>query len=251
MLQSDLLSPDSAQALCASRPFLLGITLSLLQMCTANLSTRLLEMKAEAFDCTYLCKEVIGGVNDDDDKSTRVGLSISFKERSLIDLQPPVASKKVVQAPFSGATEFFFLSAALLRISLFPGFRVDEEFQSMLRNVFASLQQLASQQPSTAQLRGIRGDVIDQFQKCTTIAQGWSALVDDPDISALITSFSLLQLQWVAMVAAGDARVALARIPEWFVKLPAQWLARKSSVMMCMYACAFSVGRLQSLTPRG
>ncbi|CAB9500530.1 (E3-independent) E2 ubiquitin-conjugating enzyme [Seminavis robusta] len=221
MLQSDLLSPDSAQALCASRPFLMGITTSLLQMCTTNLTTRMLDMNsASAFDCRYLRKE------DDKDNSSsnqKWGLVIARVERSLID--QPRQNPKVDGAPerFSGATEFFFLTAALLRISLFPGFRVSEEFQSMLRNVFAALQNLASQHPSVEQLRGLRADVMEQFQKCSSVVHGWSAVVDDPDTSALITSFSLMQLQWVA--TAVDDEDALGRIPEWFVKLPSQWLA--------------------------
>jgi Ubiquitin elongating factor core len=232
MLQSDLLSPDTAQALCASRPFLLGIASSLLQMCSINLSTRLSEEGFDAFDYRYFVKE--------GEKGT--GIIIPSQERCLIDMDTTSGGgRKIAERPsrFAGATEFFFLTAGLLRVSLFPGFRVSEEFQSMLRSVFASIQQLSSQQPSVDQLRRIRPDSMEQMQKCTSVAQGWSTFVDDPDISPLITAFSLMQLQWVSQAANTDA---LAFIPEWFVKLPSQWLARKYSLLLFFLKKLFGAG---------
>ena len=250
MLESDLLSPESAQALCASRPFLLGMTTSLLQMTHTSLTSKLQEATADAFDYRYFVREqaataAAGGTNSQKplQPGEITGIVISAKERCLVESTVPHNKKKPgtgrqgdedkTPSRFAGATEFFFLIAGLLRVSLFPGFRVDEEFQSMLRNVFASIQQLAEQRPSADQLQNrLRGGALEELQKCCSVAQGWSAFVDDPELSPLITSFSLMQLQWVADVAESSvkhssAATALTRIPEWFVKLPAQWLARK------------------------
>ena len=239
LLESDLLSPDSAQALCASRPFLLGMAASLLQMCSGPLSTRLESSGRDAFDYHYFLKDLVKEQSASKGADQKIGISVAFKERCLIegthssDMKSKTITDHENQSRFAGATEFFFLAAALLRISLFPGFRVAEEFQSQFRNVFSAIQQTASQQLSEEQLRGLRRETIEQFQKCVSVAQGWTVFVDDPDTSSLITAFCLMQLEWVALVATDSA--ALCHVPEWFVKLPAQWLARKYCCFLCLF----------------
>ena len=231
LLESDLLSPDSAQALCASRPFLLGVTASLLQMCSGPLSSRLKSSGKDAFDFHYFCKEQSGNAGGE----RKIGIVVASKDRCLVqDTTNPSKSRDNERTPtnseqqsrFAGATEFFFLTAGLLRLGLFPGFRVIDEFNSQLRNVYTAIQQVASQQPSEEQLRGIRREAMVQFQKCVSVDQGWATFVDDPEMSPLITSFCLMQLEWVALMVVSDT-AALCHVPEWFVKLPAQWLARK------------------------
>lgn len=245
LLESDLLSPDSAQALCASRPFLLGMAASLLQMCSGPLSKKLETSGKDAFDYHYFLKEFLEEESACMGPDQRIGIVVASKERCLIegspdrDMKSKTKTNQENQSRFAGATEFFFLAAALLRISLFPGFRVAEEFQSQFRNVFSAIQQTASQQLPEEQLRRLSRDTIEQFQKCVSVTQGWNVFVDDPDTSSLITAFCLMQLEWVALVATDNA--ALCYVPEWFVKLPAQWLARKYLCCLCFLTVSTSV----------
>jgi Ubiquitin elongating factor core len=255
MIQSDLFKSDSIQTLCSTRPFLLGITISLLELCITNLSSRLAEMDVDAFEYQYLQRETIQEENDNnDDEINTAGLVVVTRtERPLIgswnrnETMMKLPKTNTVPTRYSGATEFFFLTAAMLRISLSQGFRVDDEFRYNFRHILDSLTQATShleeEQRKHQNLsiesvvqQMIPKDLMDQYQKYTSITQGWLCFIDDRDVSTLITSFSLLQLEWVAKIAviATDTTAkmvnninSLSHIPEWFVKLPSQWLSRK------------------------
>jgi len=224
-----LLSPESAQALCASRPFLLGLATSLLEMCSGSLSSKLESAGKDSFDFRYFKREGCGDTGGG--SVSKVGLIVPPKERFLVSGIKYSANGEAIMsrdtARFSGATELFFLTAALLRLGLFQCVRVVEDFRSKLRRILSGIQNLAAKQPSEEQLRGNRA-VMDQFQKFSSVDLGWIAFVDDPELSSMITCFCLMQLKWVALVATNNE--ALLHIPEWFVKLPSQWLARKKNI---------------------
>jgi Ubiquitin elongating factor core len=221
LLESDLLSPDTAQAYCSSRPFLLGITTSLLEMTLDNLWKTLERDGDAAFDLRYFYTDKQAQAK----KEKCTGILVTSKDRCLI---PPstLDTEMVFDQPdrFSGSTEFFFLLGALLRLSLFSGFRVYDQYSSVMRHEFSKIYQRADQQPSKDELEAYPSSLYSPYQKCATTSIGWDVFVRSREISELITSFSLLQLKWCSCVAVGSPD-SLTRIPEWLVKLPSQWIA--------------------------
>jgi hypothetical protein len=229
LLESDLLSPDTAQAYCSSRPFLLGITTSLLEMTLPNLWKAIEKDGHAAFDFRYFYSEKTLSAK----KGKSIGILVKASDRCLVPATSSLSLK--TDDRFSGSTEFFFLIGALLRLSLFSGIRVNDALSSTMRHWFANIHQLADKQIPKDQLDLYPS--YSSYQKLASTSLGWDVFVRAPEISQLITSFSLLQLRWCSSVVMNFPE-GLPSIPEWLVKLPSQWLAY------------VSVHAPQSLTPQ-
>jgi len=215
VLATDLLRSDGPQQLCASRKFLFGTASVVVNFCTEALVQRYDKIRAAAFDPLYLLSN--NGIGTDG-------------ERRLVS---SVNDGDQLAAPdsFSGSTEFFFLSAALLRVSLFPGLRAEQELNNRHRVIFERLKKFAEDSQSSE--GGARVDFGEQAKTSVDALLGWDAALRDPLFVKTVTKFSMLQLKWLIDVAKntlsptgpGSARSVFSVIPEWFCKLPAEWIA--------------------------
>lgn len=234
LLETDLLAVDSAQKLCSSRQLVFGAAVSILNLCGQSLLDRFEKMGADAFDPLYLISQC-----DDTQDPSRGILGIAPDERRLFSSIGPLASAcagSETDSPghgtFSGSTEFFFLTGALLRVSLFPSLRIHQVFMRRYGDLFSRMRDLASK-PANEQQR-IPHAFLDQVRPLTDVSIGWTTFLEDSSFIAMVTSFSLLQLRWLVALSQDKENTqrchlrgtdAFAVIPEWLCKLPAQWLA--------------------------
>lgn len=159
---------------------------------------------AAAFDPLYL----LNGIVDEG-------------ERCLVTLMPTETRPATAAATFSGSTEFFFLAAALLRVSLFPGLRAQQELMRRHAAIFSQMRE-AAKRPQASPYYS------EQTKASTDAKLGWSVFLENPAFVKMATKFSMLQLQWLIGVAnstLADTGFVLSVVPEWFCKLPAEWIA--------------------------
>jgi hypothetical protein len=189
MLQADLLSVEGPQKLCSSRPFLLGTTSALLSLCSQSLIDRIQKMGADAFDPLYLIPPAPGQGNGEHARLVSQGgmLGISPEERRLLigvvskaaNLVRVHADDSASTIRFAGATEFFFLTSALLRCSLFPALRIEHEFHHRYNKVFRALPDLLAKKPE--ELAAVPEAFWIQARQCTDVQLGWDTFLRDPE----------------------------------------------------------------------
>jgi hypothetical protein len=145
-------------------------------------------MGPDAFDPLYLIPPVKGQGNGENVQLVSEGgmLVISPKERRLlIGVVSKAANLVRVHAGdastirFAGATEFFFLTSALLRCSLFPALRIEHEFHQRYNKVFRALPDLLAKKPE--ELAVVPEPFWIQARQCTDVQLGWDTFLRDPD----------------------------------------------------------------------
>ena len=119
----------------------------------------------------------------------------------------------------SGATELFFITSALLRVSLFPILRIQKEYNHRFRHVFDRL-------TTAAKEHGVRTKVPDHLSRYAGGLLGLETLLDDRELISEAVSFCTLQLRFVSdLVDRDDAAKVFAMLPEYIAKLPAHFIA--------------------------
>ena len=205
LAKPDLLSADGVTATCASRSFLLGLSSTLVQFCSENLITQFTKKGANAFDALYMAR-------DDKDGFFQSDTSPLFIEATE---KPTVQTEQ----KFSGATEFFFLSCALLRVSLYPFLRMQDEFLQLYHKALWTVES-AAQDPQFSPTVAVQ-----QLNSVVTTWLGFKLFLEDPNYVSVMTDFALLQLEWLlAVTTDGDAQL-VACIPDWMCKEPSRWLS--------------------------
>ena len=233
VLESELLSPGGTNGQCSSRSFLLGTASSVLSLCCRDLVERFEKRDASErsglFDVRYLMD-----TGDRADGTDSSALGILPGERRLLssdieDLTTEMISSST-PSKIAGGTELFFLTGGLLRVALFSGMRVEEEFNRKHESVFAAMKKVANDlSPQSLPDKG--ANVPDQFRRTTGAHLGWSTVLLDEEFVFVMTEFALLQLRWLVSVANGHGThqgnpiTVMRVIPEWMCKLPAQWIA--------------------------
>lgn len=162
-------------------------------------------------------------------------LGISTTERRLFASVGIGGSPKSAHE-FTGMTELFFLMAGLLRVSLFPCIGVNEEYSRHFRGDFSYMSDMAEKEDALSSPTGggdsgvhrLPVELLERFQKRISVYHGFATFLDDPELVTLLTRFSLLQLEWLAGMA--HSTNDLRPIPEWFLKLPAQWIAHVARI---------------------
>ena len=143
---------------------------------------------------------------------------LSSKEAYLMDRGDAPLIPQVLKA-VSGATELFFITSALLRVSLFPALRIQKEYSHRFRHVFDRL-------TTTAREHGIRTKVPDNLSRYAGGFLGLEALLDDRELISEAVSFCTLQLRFVSdLVDRKDAAKVFTMLPEYIAKLPAHFIA--------------------------
>ena len=202
---------DSVHQSLSSRPFLLGTALTVLEMCGQDLVKAYSKNGVDAFDPRYLMSPTGSLVNPQD-------------ERRLIghdgSMELPSNSRDIPRI-YSGATEFFFLTSSLLRVSVHAIQRTRDEYSRRYRSQHNRLEALAKENNDTSRLVG------DFDRRFATGLVGFSFL-DDRETMERLLDFSILQLRFLAdhSAAGRDKEALLALIPESMLKLPAQYIAR-------------------------
>ena len=209
-MASDLLKPTGAQQHCASRKFRAGISAVAVNFCVESLYKRFEEKGLEAFDSLLLVESGEGE-----------GPIVLPGERRLFS----AFNGSLPEAPEShtGSTHFFFLTAALLRIGLFPCLRAQEALYEEHASIFARMTELVktAQDNNGGSLR-----LSEQEKVSSDAVMGWTAFLKDSEFVKVVTKFSMLQLHWLNSVAESSSAAAIFSIvPEWFCKLPAEWVA--------------------------
>lgn len=153
-------------------------------------------------------------------------------ERSLLPLTDQNAMPvRNDSNTFAGMTEFFFLSSALLRVCVFPGLRAEQELGRQHGPLFDALRRVGQASRSDQQ---IPPNLLDERAKASVDAWlGWETALHDPELVRSVTKFSILQLKWLASAAGKKLTTqsstpngfVLSVVPEWFCKLPAEWIA--------------------------
>ena len=207
LLQEQLLDAnDDIHEKMSSRPFLVGAAIPLLELCCDNLVNKYEHSGVELFDPRYLLRTL------SDERC--IARNTDFVEITN--------AKGEVPAVFSGATELFFLSSALLRISLFPAIYARDEYHRRYKSALGELSALAASKESAE-------NVPEVLKKIAGGALGQEACLDDRDLLNTVVSFSILQLQYLADLSTSrnaKSKKWLAVEPEHFAKLPAQFIAR-------------------------
>lgn len=203
MLRGELLSEEGLTALSSSWPFLLGTTWTVLGLsCTDAVVQRFEKLGAQAFDAKYLHLHWNDSWNSIVSRNTSTSSEKSDSNEMTV---------------LNGATEFFFSTCWLLRSSLYPLLRVENEFHQRNRQVLALVQDRANhpdQQALPAHLQEVAASAVSTWF-------GLDAFFQNVEFASLMTRFALLQLRWVH--AALPTQHA---IPDWMAKEPARWLAR-------------------------
>ena len=222
MLASDLLADKGLQKESATRKFLLGTVSSVINLCCQQLSRKLDESGGAAFDALYL---------QIDGKEGKI--VTAPEERRLFPgiLEASISQSTFRGGAFSGSTEFFFLTAGLLRVSLFPYLRAQRELLTHNRALLNHLREIAVEADSNNTRNEIK--LSERERSVTDAYLGWIAVLEDPEFVKILTSFSLLQLRWltsvvdtrVQYIGSGGPVLTFQLIPEWFCKLPAEWIA--------------------------
>lgn len=171
MLHADLLSNEGIVQLASSWRFLLGLSSTIVSLCADSMKQRLEKKGVQAFDGSYL--EHFGMLDE---------------RHRLVSNDNQTAIKKKSK-DFDGATEFFFLSAALLHVSLYPMMRVENAFHQQYNKLFIILQDQEKQ----------KSHVPPHLQNQSTAAVvtwfGFDSFMDDPECkptSNCVTASGLL-----------------------------------------------------------
>lgn len=246
ILQSNLLSHEGLQLQCSTVPFLLGTASALLSLCGKDLVDHFAKLGNDAFDVRFLTESVATPATTTACPQDGVGmLGISSKERRLfasaIDAATTSNNQKSDMGDFKGTTECFFLTAALLRVSVFVAIRRFEEYHQKHRHDFAYYYDFARTEDMRASAplgaatnaSDVRLPVhlLERFGRRVSVDIGWHTFKDEPEFNSMVTRFCLLQLEWLVSIAncktkTIDGRTTLSCVPEWFCKLPAQWITK-------------------------
>lgn len=188
MLSSDLLKSDGPQQHCASRKFLAGAAAVVTKICVDSLCTRFAEQGVEAFDPTFLLDSGDGDA------------IVPRRERRLLSSHE--VSLPRTPENFSGSTQFFFLTAALLRVGLFPCLRAQQELYFEHTSIFAQLREAVDKARGRD---GVAFQSSEQAKVSTDASLGWETLLRDVEFVKSVTKFSMLQLRWLNSVAENSA----------------------------------------------
>lgn len=207
MLHADLLSSDGIVQLSSSWRFLMGLSSTIVGLCAESMQQRLEKKGKDAFDSRYL--DYFGMVDE--------------RYRLASSKQSSDTNKNLEELKFDGATEFFFLSSALLHVSLYPMLRIENAFLRQYNKLLIVLQDLEKRKaPVPPHLQ-------ENSKNAVVAWLGYDAFLDDPEWISKMTQLALTQLQWIRnVVVQNDPRFAqhtAAHIPDWFCKEPARWLA--------------------------
>lgn len=212
-LATDLLSIETTQYF----PFVLGTASIVLDICSQSLVERFDKMGGSAFDPLYFISSM---------PHVRCGKE---DERCLVSRGG--TESLTLPSKFSGSTEFFFLTAALLRVSVFPALRSQQELKTHYNQVFDSMRELAKRAVQGGQVT-VSGASWAQAKLCTDALLGFNLFLDDPYFVQNVTSFCLLQLKWLVALSRDKTKPwALSLIPEWTCKLPSQWIATRAPTL--------------------
>lgn len=185
----------------------MGVALSVLEMCYLDLVKNYNNNGVDSFDPRYLA-------------SSLGSLIVSSDERRLINLG---GNNSIDDIPkiYSGATEFFFLTSALLRVSVFTAIRTRDEYYQKYKSTADHLSKLAK--ASTGKNSTL---VPEPYKKYAAGLLGWNVCLDDRELMGKLVDFSILQLRFFADLSQRRGTDALlALIPESMVKLPSQYIA--------------------------
>lgn len=105
----------------------------------------------------------------------RLLIGVVSKSANLVRSKDGDASTK----RFAGATEFFFLTSALLRCSLFPALRIEDEFHRRYNEVFRAFKGLLGKTPE--ELAAVPERFWIQARESTDVHLGWDTFLRDPD----------------------------------------------------------------------
>jgi hypothetical protein len=124
---------------------------------------------------------------------------------------------------YTGATQFFFLASALLRVGLHPALKMEQEFHQHAGKAFAMLRaHVAATKTPGQQPQPLSDNARKEFGPKIATWLGYKVFLEEPDFVTNVTNFALLQLRWV--LGACRASPSL-KVPDWMVKDPARWLA--------------------------
>ena len=207
--------PNSTTSQCFTRSFLLGFVASFLDLCCRSLMDRYDLMGAtNAFDATYLL----------DDANWR-SIFQDESHRALSTMEADRHSSTKDTRKYSGSTNFFFLTTALLRVALNPALKMEREFHRANSRAFDIVRAEANR--SSAQ--NLPEPFLVDARKKICIWMGWKVQLEEPEFVTNVTNFTLLQLQWVLAQCKGESVGGTAdnahNIPDWIVKDPSRWLA--------------------------
>lgn len=201
----DLLALDGAAGTCCSRSLLLGMSSFLVYFCTGNLNSQFAKKGANVFDFAYMMISDKTGFFQSTTNPLFMGRRAKF---------PKVDPEK----QFSGATEFFFLTSALLRVSLYPLIRMEDEFLHRYTKLLQSVE-AASRRKET-----LAPQVVSQSSPVVSTWLAYKVFLEDPGFIQNMTNFTLLQLEWLLSIVSSENDAAISSIPDWLCKEPCQWL---------------------------
>ena len=209
LLDEQLLdAKDDVHETLSSRSFLIGATMSLLEMSCSDLVQKYDRDGVELFDPRY-------------------PFFVESEERRLVNqdgITEYAAATGEVPENFSGATECFFLSSALLRVSVFPAIRAQRAYYNDPRKMkdIRDLEALASSGGTAAQ-------VPEYLKRLGAAILGQEACLEDQELMKKVVEFCILQLRYLAdlsEVSSNGGANLLALIPEHMAKQPAQFIAQ-------------------------
>lgn len=152
---------------------------------------------------------------------------VEYEERRLVNqdgITEYAAATGEVPENFSGATECFFLSSALLRVSVFPAIRAQSAYYNdpRKRRDIRYLEEIASSGGTAAQ-------VPEYLKRLGAAILGQEACLEDQELMKKVVEFCILQLRYLAdlsEVSSNGGANLLALIPEHMAKQPAQFIAQ-------------------------
>lgn len=127
---------------------------------------------------------------------------------------------------YTGATQFFFLASALLRVGLHPALKMEQEFHQHAGKTFAMLRaHVAATNTPGQQPQPLSHNARKDLGPTIATWLGYKVFLEEPDFVTNITNFALLQLRWVLGVLGACHGSPSLKVPDWMVKDPARWLA--------------------------
>ena len=199
---------EEVRRTCSSKSYLLGVALSTLELCGRDLAKAYDKKGLEPFDTRYL--------------SSPNGLRIvSSDERRLVNDVSGNSSNENLPSVYSGSTELFFLTSSLLRVSIFPSLRTQDEYSQKYRSVFAALRKMASEASDKTV------PVQDLYKRYAAGLLCYETCLNDDAVMNNMVEFSILSLRFLADLSESRERShEFALIPESLVKLPSNYIAR-------------------------
>jgi len=193
---------------CSTKSYLLGVALSTLELCGRDLAKAYDKKGIDSFDTRYLISP----------NGLRI---VSIDERRLVNDISGNSSDENLPSVYSGSTELFFLTSSLLRVSIFPSLRTQDEYSQKYRSVFSALRKMASDAfDKTAPVQ-------DLYKRCAAVLLGYETCLNDNAVMNSMVEFSILQLRFLADLSESRERShEFALIPEALVKLPSNYIAR-------------------------